>query len=49
LQKFVESPLSVELLGGTIPSGASVSVEINADGNGLEFITKEGKSRKKET
>ena len=48
LQKFVESPLSVELLGGAIPSGASVNVDINSDGTGLEFKTKEGKSKKKE-
>ena len=48
LQKFVESPLSVELLGGSIPSGSSVSVDINADGSGLEFKSKESRSRKKE-
>jgi ATP-dependent Clp protease ATP-binding subunit ClpC len=48
LQKFVESPLSVELLSGKIPSGVSVSVEPNADESGLEFKTKEGKSKKEE-
>ncbi|MGA2488807.1 MAG: AAA family ATPase [Anaerolineales bacterium] len=48
LQKFVESPLSVELLGGAIPAGSSVGVDVNDDGNGLDFKTKEGKSKKKE-
>jgi ATP-dependent Clp protease ATP-binding subunit ClpC len=48
LQKFVESPLSVELLAGNIPSGSSVSVDIKDDDSGLEFKTKEAKSRKKE-
>jgi ATP-dependent Clp protease ATP-binding subunit ClpC len=48
LQKFVESPLSVELLGGSIPSGSSMIVDIKADGSGLEFKPKESKSRKKE-
>jgi ATP-dependent Clp protease ATP-binding subunit ClpC len=46
LQKFVESPLSVELLGGKIPSGASVVVDTCADDSGLEFKTKEGKGKK---
>jgi ATP-dependent Clp protease ATP-binding subunit ClpC len=49
LQKFVESPLSVELLGGSIPSGSSISVDIKADGSGLEFKPKESRSRKKES
>jgi ATP-dependent Clp protease ATP-binding subunit ClpC len=48
LQKYVESPLSMELLAGKIPSGSSVSVDINADGNGLEFKTKEPKGKKDE-
>jgi ATP-dependent Clp protease ATP-binding subunit ClpC len=46
LQKFVESPLSVELLGGKIPTGSSVTVETNSDDTGLEFKTKEGKVKK---
>jgi ATP-dependent Clp protease ATP-binding subunit ClpC len=46
LQKFVESPLSVELLGGKIPSGSSVQVDTCADDSGLEFKTKEGKVKK---
>ena len=48
LQKYVESPLSVELLGGKIPSGVSVVVDANADGSGLDFKTKEGKGKKDE-
>jgi ATP-dependent Clp protease ATP-binding subunit ClpC len=46
LQKFVESPLSMELLGGKIPSGVSVTVDTNADDSGLEFKTKEPKGKK---
>ena len=49
IQKYVESPLSMELLGGTIPSGSSVIVDVNDQGDGLEFKTKEGKIKKKET
>src|SRR5512136_1099601 len=48
LQKYVESPLSVELLGGKIPAGASVIVDTNAEGSGLEFKTKEGKVKREE-
>jgi ATP-dependent Clp protease ATP-binding subunit ClpC len=48
LQKYVESPLSVELLSGKIPSGISVIVDTNADDSGLEFKTKEGKGKKEE-
>jgi ATP-dependent Clp protease ATP-binding subunit ClpC len=48
LQKYVESPLSVELLGGKIPSGVSVTVDTNADGSALEFKTKEGKVKKED-
>jgi ATP-dependent Clp protease ATP-binding subunit ClpA len=46
LQKYVESPLSMELLGGKIPKGSSVIVEPNADNNALEFKIKEGKGKK---
>jgi len=46
LQKFVESPLSVELLGGKIPNGSLVLVDTCADDSGLEFKTKEGKVKK---
>jgi ATP-dependent Clp protease ATP-binding subunit ClpC len=48
LQKYVESPLSMELLAGKIPNGSSVLVEPDAEGNGLEFKTKEGKVKKEE-
>jgi len=37
LQKYVESPLSVKLLGGEIEAGASVNVEVNSDEDGLDF------------
>jgi ATP-dependent Clp protease ATP-binding subunit ClpC len=43
LQKYVESPLSVKLLGGEIPNGATVIVEANADESGLDFKTKAAK------
>jgi ATP-dependent Clp protease ATP-binding subunit ClpC len=46
LQKFVESPLSVELLGGTIPSGSAVVVDEKADESGLEFKPKGHKGKK---
>jgi len=48
LQKYIESPLSVELLGGKIPSGVTVIVDTSADDSGLEFRTKEGKGKKEE-
>ncbi len=37
LQKYVESPLSMELLSGKIHQGSHVLVDINAEENGLEF------------
>jgi ATP-dependent Clp protease ATP-binding subunit ClpC len=40
LQKYVESPLSVKLLGGEIPNGATVLVEAKSDDSGVEFKTK---------
>jgi ATP-dependent Clp protease ATP-binding subunit ClpC len=43
LQKYLESPLSVELLSGRIENGAVILVETNADESGLEFKTKEKK------
>jgi len=45
LQKYVESPLSVALLGGEIPSGASVSVHVKPEDGGLEFKAKGGKKQ----
>jgi ATP-dependent Clp protease ATP-binding subunit ClpC len=47
LQKFVESPLSVALLSGDIPSGSAVSVHVKSDGSGLEFKSKGGKKQEK--
>jgi ATP-dependent Clp protease ATP-binding subunit ClpC len=43
LQKYVESPLSVKLLGGEIPTGAIVLVEARADESGVDFKTKAAK------
>jgi len=43
LQKYVESPLSVKLLGGEIPTGATVLVEARADESGVDFKTKAAK------
>jgi ATP-dependent Clp protease ATP-binding subunit ClpC len=48
LQKFVESPLSVALLSGEIPSGSSVSVHVKSDDSGLEFKSKGGKKQEKQ-
>jgi ATP-dependent Clp protease ATP-binding subunit ClpC len=45
LQKYVESPLSVALLSGEIPSGSAVSVHVKADDSGLEFKAKGGKKQ----
>jgi ATP-dependent Clp protease ATP-binding subunit ClpC len=47
LQKYVESPLSVELLSGKIPSGSSVSVTPSGGDDGLEFKAKEAKEKKR--
>ncbi len=43
LQKFIESPLSIKLLGGEIPNDATVVVDVQADDNGLGFSTKAAK------
>jgi ATP-dependent Clp protease ATP-binding subunit ClpC len=43
LQKFVESPLSVKLLGGEIVAGSIVTVDVNSADDGLEFKTKHTK------
>ena len=37
LQKYVESPLSVKLLGGEIEAGDAVNVDVNSDEDGLDF------------
>jgi len=36
----------MELLAGKIPTGSSVSVDINTEGDGLDFKTKEAKGKK---
>jgi ATP-dependent Clp protease ATP-binding subunit ClpC len=47
LQKYVESPLSVELLSGNIPSGSVVTVDAKQDDSGVEFkVNKETKGKK---
>ena len=38
----------MELLGGKIPSGVSVTVDTSADDSALEFKIKEGKAKKEE-
>ena len=43
LQKYVESPLSVKLLGGEIATGTSVTVALNEAEDGLEFKVKHSK------
>ena len=43
LQKYVESPLSVKLLGGEIPGDTMVVANVNAKEDGLEFKAKEAK------
>ena len=48
LQKYVESPLSVELLAGSIPSGTSVTVDTNSDEQWFGIQDKEGKSKRKD-
>ncbi len=45
LQKYVESPLSIALLSGEIPTGSSVSVHVKSDDAGLEFKAKGGKKQ----
>jgi ATP-dependent Clp protease ATP-binding subunit ClpC len=46
IQKYVESPLSVELLGGKFKDGAVVTVDVDADANKITFHT-EASTRKK--
>ncbi len=43
LQKYMESPLSVKLLGGEIPSGATVLVEAKSNESGVDFKTRAAK------
>jgi ATP-dependent Clp protease ATP-binding subunit ClpC len=45
LQKFLESPLSVELLGGKFKQGKAVNVRVNEAKDGLEFTEKDGRKK----
>jgi ATP-dependent Clp protease ATP-binding subunit ClpC len=47
LQKYLESPLSVELLGGKFSQGRLITVHVNQKEDGLDF--KEKEVRKKQT
>jgi len=50
LQKYVEGPLSVELLKGTYKVGDNVLIDLNADGSGLVFSkTDDGEEKVTET
>jgi len=41
LQKYVEGPLSVQLLQGKFKAGDCVIVDVNADNSGIEFSRSE--------
>ena len=45
LQKYLESPLSIELLGGKLAQGRVIAVHVNQEESGLEFKEKEGKKK----
>jgi ATP-dependent Clp protease ATP-binding subunit ClpC len=45
LQKFLESPLSVELLGGRFAQGRTISVHVKEGEDALEFKEKDGKKK----
>ncbi len=45
LQKYLESPLSVELLSGKFVQGRLITVHVNEKEDGLEFKEKEGKKK----
>jgi ATP-dependent Clp protease ATP-binding subunit ClpC len=47
IQKYVESPLSVELLGGKFKDGATVNVDVDAENNKIVFQTSEPVAKKK--
>jgi ATP-dependent Clp protease ATP-binding subunit ClpC len=47
IQKYVESPLSVELLGGKFKDGATVQVDVDAENNKIVFQTSEPVTKKK--
>jgi ATP-dependent Clp protease ATP-binding subunit ClpC len=45
LQKFLESPLSMELLGGKFAQGRLIMVHVNEKEDGLDFKEKDGRKR----
>ena len=45
LQKFLESPLSVELLSGKFTKGRIISVHVSPEGDRLEFKEKDGRKK----
>jgi ATP-dependent Clp protease ATP-binding subunit ClpC len=46
IQKNVESPLSVELLGGKFKDGATVQVDVDEEGNKIVFHKSEPAKKK---
>ena len=46
IQKNVESPLSVELLGGRFKDGATVQVDVDEEKNKISFHTSEAVKKK---
>ena len=48
IQKYVESPLSVELLGGKFKDGAAVQVDVDDKENKLTFTTAQSVSKAKQ-
>ena len=48
IQKYVESPLSVELLGGKFKDGATVQVDVDEKKNKLVFTTAQAVSKTKQ-
>jgi len=48
IQKYVESPLSMELLGGKFKDGATVKVDVDEKENKLAFETAKAVSKKKQ-
>ncbi len=45
IQKHLESPLSLKLLGGDFSDGDTVTVDVNEDDNELTFIATDGKKK----
>ena len=48
VQKYVESPLSVELLGGKFKDGVTVLIDVDAKQNTLTFQTEKHASKAKQ-